>query len=473
MASLIVGTIDAPRPEAEAVDVPAGSGFDGAREDKEADLPGAQPVETPAAAPRAEAPGLDDLGPLDKADTLPAGLPETGSPDSGLTAPTENGNSPDAPAGADMPVQSDQPGAAPQAPVPDADLSISTEPAQPAPPAQPEDSGFAQTAPPNVTTDEPVQPVPPKAEPIPVPVVIVPLPDDQVEQPAPEDATPDAEEGAPPAPRAGEAVPLPSVTDPAAPDEARPRIGTPVGTLTDRAETAQTAPVVMTPATPFETYAEPFANPEGKPVMAIVLIDRGDSKIGIEALSSFPYPLSFAVDATSPMGQAAMARYRKAGFEVLALSDIPLGATPADTEMLLRATLRELPEVVAVMEGDGSGLQSDKAVSDQVTGILSETGHGLVLFPKGLNTAQKLAAKSGVVAATVFRDFDSKGQNASSVRRFLDQAAFRAGQEEGGVIMVGRLRPETISALLLWGLQDRASRVALAPVSAVLKEVVR
>ena len=54
------------------------------------------------------------------------------------------------------------------------------------------------------------------------------------------------------------------------------------------------------------------------------------------------------------------------------------------------------------------------------------------------------------------------------MRRFLDQAAFRAGQEEAGVIMMGRVRPDTISALLLWGLQDRASRVALAPVSALL-----
>jgi polysaccharide deacetylase 2 family uncharacterized protein YibQ len=68
----------------------------------------------------------------------------------------------------------------------------------------------------------------------------------------------------------------------------------------------------------------------------------------------------------------------------------------------------------------------------------------------------------------VFRDFDGKGQGATVIRRFLDQAAFRASQEEDGVIMVGRLRPDTISALLLWGLQDRASSVALAPVSAVL-----
>jgi polysaccharide deacetylase 2 family uncharacterized protein YibQ len=91
------------------------------------------------------------------------------------------------------------------------------------------------------------------------------------------------------------------------------------------------------------------------------------------------------------------------------------------------------------------------------------------MFPQGLNTAQKLIAREGVPSASVFRDFDANGQDARAIRRFLDQAAFRAGQEEGGVIMVGRLRAETISALLLWGLQDRASSVALAPVSAVLR----
>ena len=35
--------------------------------------------------------------------------------------------------------------------------------------------------------------------------------------------------------------------------------------------------------------------------------------------------------------------------------------------------------------------------------------------------------------------------------------------------MMGRVRPDTISALLLWGLQDRASQVSLAPVSASMK----
>lgn len=74
-------------------------------------------------------------------------------------------------------------------------------------------------------------------------------------------------------------------------------------------------------------------------------------------------------------------------------------------------------------------------------------------------------------SATVFRDFDSADQTPTVIRRFLDQAAFRAGQE-GGVIMMGRLRADTISALILWGLQDRASRVDLAPVSVLLTNTV-
>ena len=35
--------------------------------------------------------------------------------------------------------------------------------------------------------------------------------------------------------------------------------------------------------------------------------------------------------------------------------------------------------------------------------------------------------------------------------------------------MVGRIRPDTVSALLLWGLEDRADQIALVPVSQLLQ----
>jgi polysaccharide deacetylase 2 family uncharacterized protein YibQ len=205
--------------------------------------------------------------------------------------------------------------------------------------------------------------------------------------------------------------------------------------------------------------------------MSIVLMDTGAdldaAAIGLPALTSFPYPVSFAVDASLPDAFERMERYRREGFDVLAIVDLPGGARPTDAEVSMSVALDALPEIIGVLEGTGEGLQGSREVADQVTNILKASGHGLVAQSRGLNSMPNLAVKEGVPAAPVFRDFDSEDQGARVIRRFLDQAAFKAGQE-GGVIMLGRLRPETIEALLVWGLADRAGTVALAPVSALL-----
>jgi len=268
--------------------------------------------------------------------------------------------------------------------------------------------------------------------------------------------------------------------------DGRPTIGTPAaitserdtGVTINRLPTAQsgeqTAPEAQATAqSPDITrYGQPFANPDDKPLMSVLLMDVGSDlqggEVGIAALRSFPYPLSFAVDVSLPDAAERMQTYRNEGFEVLAMVDLPQGAQPSDAETTLAVAFSRMPEVIGVLEGQGAGLQPDRATADQVTAILGQGGYGLVTQDKGLNTMPKLAVKEGVPAAPVFRDFDSKGQTPTVIRRFLDQAAFKAGIE-GSVIMMGRMRPETISALLVWGLQDRASQVALAPVSAVLK----
>ena len=257
----------------------------------------------------------------------------------------------------------------------------------------------------------------------------------------------------------------------------RPQIGRPANSLIPRTDPAGPDTLVQNGSAPgvddrpIRRFAQPFENNEALPLMSIVLIDTGTdldaSEIGLPALSSFPYPVSFAVDAGLPDAAERVARYRDEGFDVLAMVDLPQGAQPTDAEVSLSVVLSGMPEIVGVLEGTSEGLQGSREVADQVTRILQDSGHGLVTQSKGLNSMPKLAVKEGVPAAPVFRDFDSEGQTPRVIRRFLDQAAFKAGQE-GGVIMLGRLRPETIEALLVWGLADRAGSVALAPVSAVL-----
>jgi polysaccharide deacetylase 2 family uncharacterized protein YibQ len=224
---------------------------------------------------------------------------------------------------------------------------------------------------------------------------------------------------------------------------------------------------------PLMRFAADYDGPApGLPRLAVVLLDDGMGPLGPSALAAFPFPVSFAIDPDHPDPSAAADAYRALGFEVLTLARLPDGATPADVETALRSALGAVPEAVAVLEAPEGGLQASRAVAAQIASVLSGTGHGLVSVPQGLNTGQQLAVQAGVPAVTLFRDFDSEGQDPRVIRRFLDQGAFRAGQE-GAVVMLGRLRADTISALVLWGLQDRAQSVALVPVSVVLRESMR
>ena len=246
---------------------------------------------------------------------------------------------------------------------------------------------------------------------------------------------------------------------------------TPTAKLPSLGEASPDAPAVGADASampPIKRFAVPFDDPENRPKLAIVLIDEGKGPVGIEALSTFPYPLAFAVDTSRDDAEDKMASYRAAGFEVLAMIDLPRAATPADVEVAMPVLMAKVPEAVGVMEAPGDGIQFDRKVSDQVAQILASTGHGLLLYSKGLNTAQKLAAKNGVPSAVIFRDMDDKDQKPSAIRRFLNYGALNAGSE-GGVVLVGRLRPDTVTALLLWGLEDRARQITVAPVSQLLE----
>ncbi len=546
--SVLSGGAEAPlgKPEAAAVEVPAGSEFNQSRDDDQANLPASEPVVTGAAAPRVTAPEPDDLSPLQSADTDPGSQPSASALQGGMSAPVAGqGSAPDVAARSDEPVTQGGQAGAPLAPQDEAELSISTEPAQPmAPPADLDETAFVDpepddapagveqaepdvaTAPaPQVQSDAPASPMSPavsEAEEA-QPVSPAPSPADSAQEiekteipampeggeeelvirVAPESAAPSE---TPPVEQETESQvvevapdesepermpvsePVPDATAPQSDEQsAAVRIGKPASDLkslgNDGVRTGRLPAVRQEGETqgalageavdrsampPIKRFAVEVEGIENKPKMAIVLIDDGGGPVAMDMLSAFPYPLAFAVDTSREDATDKMAVYRAAGFEVLAMVALPEGAAPSDVEVAMPVLMARVPEAVAVMEAPEDGIQSDRQISDQVAQILADSGHGLLLYPKGLNTAQKLAAKNGVPSATIFRDFDSAGQKSRAIRRFLDNGALRAGSE-GGVVMVGRMRPDTVSALLLWGLEDRADQIALVPVSQLLE----
>ncbi len=416
--------------------------------------------------------------------TLQDNAPQTSPEDGVETVTPAAGLAPDEPAGAETVARPGQPGeVTAAAPEPASEISVATDiPPEaetaldaPAPPATPD-------------TDTPSMEMASADSPARRDSALPDAPQDEV---APEVST---QTPTPPLPAplvpGEDALPrvstLPGSTSSETAGTGRPAIGTPAGSLADRGagESAsrlpsggEAAPAAPTPApavarsevSPLERYAVPAEAEDDAPRMAIVLIDDGTGPLGPDTVGEFPFAVSFAIPASHPDAAATAQGYRDAGFEVLAIAGVPEGAQATDVEVTLEGSLGAVPEAVAVMEAPGDGLQATRAISEQAAQYLGASGHGLLMQPKGLNTGEALARREAVPTVTVFRDFDGEGQDPRVMRRFLDQAAFKARQE-GAVVMLGRLRADTVSALLLWGLQDRASSVALVPISLVLRE---
>jgi polysaccharide deacetylase 2 family uncharacterized protein YibQ len=236
------------------------------------------------------------------------------------------------------------------------------------------------------------------------------------------------------------------------------------GADTAEAETEAAAPDTTTNA--LQAYSADSGDTGGKPLLSIVLIDDGSMSAAAAALAGLPFSVTIAIDPALPNAADLMTSYRADGFEVAVMAKLPEGAVPSNVEVTFESVFASLPETIAVLDIGAGGLQSDRAVTEQAMDILAAQGRGFITASQGLNMAGRAAEQAGVPSVVVFRDLDVDNQDACVVRRFVDQAAFRARQESG-VVLVGRVRPDTISALILWGTANQDDQVAVVPVSAV------
>ena len=311
---------------------------------------------------------------------------------------------------------------------------------------------------------QPTAPPLPDTQPAPQPQAVA-----SVESPAAAPASP--EPVAAPSNAGGSPLPQVAAEEPAA-------LGLPQIETGPEAET-ETAPLgrPLQPIEPAEQtgdmraidrFAAPFDAAETRPLMAVILIDDPSFPLGRDALTRFEFPVAFAIDPRRPDAAEAAAAYRAAGFEVLLSGAVfTEDVTGADVSAVLARGFATLPEAVGVLDTAGEAIQGRREVLEAVVETLAESGHGLVAFPRGLNVAEQTATRATVPAATLFREIDSEQERATVITRYLDRAAFAAGQE-GAVIVVGHTYSDTVTALFSWALGNRSEAVALAPLSAVL-----
>ncbi len=209
-----------------------------------------------------------------------------------------------------------------------------------------------------------------------------------------------------------------------------------------------------------------FENPGDRPLLSIVLIHDGSSSVA-DTIRATPETVAIGIDAGSSDAQNVAMAYREAGREVVLIPSLPAGASPQDVEVTLQSNLNTISQAVAVMDSSGEAFQADREAVAQVVDAISATGHGLITFPRGLNTALQQAERNNVPAGLVFRDIDNDAQDSDQIQRALDRAAFRARQDEA-VILVGRTSGDTLVALTEWALGTRAQSITIAPISEAL-----
>ncbi len=219
---------------------------------------------------------------------------------------------------------------------------------------------------------------------------------------------------------------------------------------------------------PIAQFAATFENPDGKPALAIVLIDPGTDDLDRAGLAALPFPVSFALDPLDSATPERAAIYRAAGKEVVMLAiGIADGAQASDVEVSFQSMAQGLPEAVAVMDLPDPVFQNARTLASIVVPVIGAQGRGLLTWDQGLNAADQVARREDIPAAVVFRDLGSAGEDSADIRRVLDRAVFKAGQD-GRVALAGTASAATVAALLEWTVEGRAATVALAPLTAVM-----
>ena len=196
--------------------------------------------------------------------------------------------------------------------------------------------------------------------------------------------------------------------------------------------------------------------------LALILLDQSGEGLTAEALSTLSIPLTIAIDPAAPNAASRGAMFARAGHAIMAILNVTDVKTGGDVSIALAQALRVLPSATSVFVKDTAGLRRNAPVAQMVFASLAANDLGLVTFDLGLQTQN-----TAVQATTVFRDLDSKGQSAAIMRRFLDQAIDTA-QTEGPLVVMARLRTETINALSNWAEQAGTGTVRVVPVTDAL-----
>lgn len=222
------------------------------------------------------------------------------------------------------------------------------------------------------------------------------------------------------------------------------------------------------------TNAAAHTDNANRPMMAIILQDAGAAEDLRRGLLTLSAPITFGVTANLSGASDISTGYHDKGYEVVVVMPdqgqlAERGMSSADMQSLLSGVFDAVPVATALVDRVGGEFPSDPNLVNAALETLKTTGHAFLTHRgNGLNSVPQKANSEGVPSDVVFRVIDET-DDAASIRTALERAVLEASKS-GKVIVIGRVRPDTVTTLFSWLLSPGASSVSIVPVSQVLAQ---
>jgi polysaccharide deacetylase 2 family uncharacterized protein YibQ len=234
---------------------------------------------------------------------------------------------------------------------------------------------------------------------------------------------------------------------------------------------------------PWQRYARPFAAPEGRPLVAILVTGLGaDRAITAAAIAGLPAEVTLSFDPDAPELADWIAAARAFGHE--AMLDLPMqskdnadlgaqglivGLNDAETARRIDAIAGRGTESMGFAASGGDALLLDEHATEAALAEIARLGRAFVdTSGEPMSQAATAAQGAGLAFARSMVQLDETSSRTALTERLAVMA--QTAIEHGSALASARASPAVIVAIADWVRRQNGDAPLLAPASALLKQ---
>ena len=212
-------------------------------------------------------------------------------------------------------------------------------------------------------------------------------------------------------------------------------------------------------------FTKQFSAPADQALIAIVLVERDEPQLDLDAVLNLGFPVSVAIDSQSQNAKIRMQGYRSKDYEVLTHTNQP---TQGMGQVSLTDQIAVLSDSLGFWDAGGSGPeQSLRSLRVLIAELIANQ---LGYVGQTADTVTSLQ-DTGLAAGQVSVYIDQDTIRVADIFEQLD-AAGQSATDTGQAIIALDLRDDTLDILRFWLRHSRGAQISIAPLSTVLMQLI-